>query len=193
LLRINHVFLVPWIVLSLPRAALFQQQLVITPILLAIGLVGMVTRNRLASSSASVILLGLIVWGKVAVDLFSLPETDSALLLLQFMIVILLMEASNATISFDRAYRQVREKRDDISEQYRTELIVWARGNLKNIGALITVATGLSLILLVLGDLVSISTDQIALSGILVLVAVVALLVLLVYGREPEQGDFTKI
>jgi hypothetical protein len=131
----------------------------------------------------------LIVWGKVAIDLFSLPETDSALLLLQFMIVILLMEASNATISFDEAYRQVRGKRDDISERYKSELMVWVREHLKNIGTLIMLATGLSLILLVVGDQVSISTDQIALSGILVLVAVAALLILLVYGREPEQVE----
>jgi len=44
----------------------------------------------------------------------------------------------------------------------------------------------LSLGLLILGSLVSISFNQIAFSGVLVLAAVVAIFILLTYRREPE-------
>lgn len=149
----------------------------------------MLARSRIGASLVSTILLGLIIWGKVATDLYQLPGIDSALLLLQFMIVILLMEASNATISFERGYRLLGAKTDEISENCRRELIVWMREHLKNLATLVTVATGLSLGLLVLGDLISVSINQIAFSGVLVLLAVVVLLVLVVYGREPEPRD----
>jgi len=105
------------------------------------------------------------------------------------MLVIFLMEASDTTISFDRASLPLKGKNDDISTSYRLELILWARNQLLSIGRLIAAAFGLSLSLLVMGDLVSISVNQIAFSGILVMVAVVALLILVTYGREPEDRD----
>jgi hypothetical protein len=189
LMKVNHVFLVPWIILGLPPGVLFQQQILIVAILIFLGLGGMLTRNRAAASFASACLLGLIVWGKIAGDLYRLPSLDSGLLLLEFMIVIFLMEASNTAILFDRTFRRLRAKNDDISAEHREGLTIWAGGQFLNLGKLIAAASSLSLGLLVVGDLVSVSFNQIAFSGILVLAAVVALLVLLTYGREPEERD----
>jgi len=189
MVKVNHVFLVPWIILSLPQAVFFQQQLPIGATLSVLGLAGMVTKNRTAAGLTSASLLGLIVWEKVSSDLYHLSGLDSALLLFDFMLVIFLMEASDTTISFDRASLPLKGKNDDISTSYRLELILWARNQLLSIGRLIAAAFGLSLSLLVMGDLVSISVNQIAFSGILVMVAVVALLILVTYGREPEDRD----
>ncbi len=146
----------------------------------------MLTRNRTAAILTSASLLGLVIWGKVASDLYRLPGIDSALLLLEFMLVVFLMEASNTTISFDHIYRQLQSKNDNVSTEYRGGLIIWARDQFLNLGRLIAAAFGLSLGLLVVGDLVSISVNHVAFSGILVLVAVAVLLVLLTHGREPE-------
>jgi hypothetical protein len=186
-MKINHVFLVPLIILSLPPAALFQEQIPIVSILAVLGLAGMLTLKSTATSMTSWSLLGLIIWGKVAADLYNLPSLDTALLLFEFMLVILLMEASNATMSFEKSYRRLEAKNDEISAQSRLLLVEWVRSQLLSLGELIGTAFGLSLGLLVAGDLVSVSFGQIAVSGILVLVAVIALLIILTYGREPEE------
>jgi hypothetical protein len=62
----------------------------------------------------------------------------------------------------------------------------WERVQLFNLGKLTLASFGLSLGLLTLGGLASVSINQIAFSGVLVLVAVVAIFVLLTYRREPE-------
>jgi hypothetical protein len=180
---------VPWIVFSIPSAAFFQQQLLAVAVIAVLGVVGMLTRNKTAASLASTILLGLIVWGKVASDLYHLSGMDSALLLLEFMVVILLMEASNAVISFDWAYGSIREKPDELSVEARQRLISWVQEQFLGLGRLIGAAFGLSLGLLVVGDLLSVSFKEIAISGALVVVAVVVLVILLIYGREPEDRE----
>jgi hypothetical protein len=187
-LKINHVLLVPWIVLSLPSAALFQLQLFIIPVLAIAGLAGMLTGNPTVASSASSSLLALIIWGKIAGDLYGLAGLDSALLLLQFMLVILLMEASKTVLTLDNTYRRLQGGNDDLSVRARVRATEWARAQLLSLGKLITAAFGLSLGLLVVGDLVSVSVNQLAFSAILVLAAVMALLILLTYRREPEES-----
>jgi len=147
----------------------------------------MFTGNQSASLFVSASLLGIIVWGKVASDLYNLPGLDSGLLLLEFMAVILLMEFSSTAILFHKTYVQIQDRNDEISAEYRRSLIGWARVKLLSLTRLIGIAFGLSLGLLVVGDLVSVSVNQIAFSGILVMVAVVALLILLTYGREPDE------
>ena len=187
-LKFNHALIVPWIILSLPAAALFHQQLLLIAIIAGAGLAGMFTRTTALASSASASLLGLIIWGKVASDLYGLASPDSALLLLQFMVVILLMEASTTELTFDATRQRLRGQNDETSIEARARVIEWARGQLISIGKLTTVAFLMSLGLLVLGSLLSVSINQIAFSGILVLAAVVALLILLTYRREPEEG-----
>ncbi len=187
LLKVNHVFLVPLIILGLPSVVLFQQGLLIIPILVVVGLAGMLTRNSVAASMTSVSLLGLIVWGRIASDLWGLTGIDTALLLLEFMLVILLMEASSAVISFDTINKRLEGKNDNASVESRARLTEWLGAQLASLGKLIATAFALSLGLLVIGDLVSVSVNQFAFSGALVLLAVVALLILLTYRREPED------
>ncbi len=187
IIRINYAFLVPFVIFTLPEAALFQEEAIIALILILLGSAGTFTGNKFATFFASTSLLGIIVWGKVASDLYHLPGLDSALLLLEFMLVILLMELSNTAISFHKTYAQIQDRNDEISAEYRRGLIEWARIKFSNLATLIGLAFVLSLGLLVVGDLVSISVNQIAFSGILVMIAVVALLILLIHGREPEE------
>jgi hypothetical protein len=187
LLRINYVFLAPWIVLSLPPASLGQQSTLVTAIVAIVGLGGMLLRSRTTVSLASVSLLLLIVWGKVARDLYGLPGPDSALLLLQFMLVIFLMEASTTTLTFDYTIKQIEGKDDDLSALARMRVTKWRRVQLLNLGKLTVASFGLTLGLLILGSLVSVSVNQIAFSGILVLAAFVAIFILLTYRREPEE------
>ena len=187
LLRINYVFVAPWIVLSLPPASLGQQSTLVTAIVAIVGLGGMLLRSRTTVSLASVSLLLLIVWGKVARDLYGLPGPDSALLLLQFMLVIFLMEASTTTLTFDYVIKQMEGKYDDLSALARMRVTNWERVQLLNLGKLTVASFGLTLGLLILGSLVSVSVNQIAFSGILVLAAFVAIFILLTYRREPEE------
>jgi len=187
LLRINYVFLAPWIVLSLPPSALGQQSILVTAAVAIVGLAGMSLGNRAAIYAASGSLLLLIVWGKVAGDLYGFPGPDSAVLLLQFMLVIFLMEASITVLTLDSAIKPLEGKNDDLSESARMRAMRWERVQFFNLGKLTAASFVLSLGLLILGSLVSVSFNEIAFSGVLVLAAVVAIFVLLTYRREPEE------
>jgi hypothetical protein len=186
-LKINYAFLAPWIVLSLPQTAVLQEPLIVTAAVTIAGLAGMLSGKQALALLTSASLLGLIVWGKVDGDIHGLAGPDSALLLLQFMVVILLMEASTTALTFDSTYKRLRDENDYISVEAQARLIRWARAQLLNLGKLTAAAFGLSLALIVVGDVVSVSVNQIAVSGILVLVAVVVLLILITYRREPEE------
>lgn len=186
-LKANYLILVPLVVLSLPPGSLFQLQILVASFLSLLGLGGMIVRNRTAISFVSVSLLGLIVWGKLASDLYRLTNIDSALLLLEFLTVIFLMEASNTAITFDLVYDKLPNTSDEISLESRNHLVAWAKNQLLGLARTIIGAFVLSLGLVVIGDLFAVSVNQLAVSGTLVLVAVVALLVLLTYGREPDE------
>lgn len=186
LLRINYVFVTPWITLSLPPIALGQQAILVTAVVAIVGLAGMLLGNRTVVLAVFGSLLSLIVWGKVVNDIYELPGPDSALFLLQFLLVIFLMEASSVVLSFDSIIKQLEGKNDDLSSLARMRMSKWERVQLFNLGKLTLASFGLSLGLLTLGGLASVSINQIAFSGVLVLVAVVAIFVLLTYRREPE-------
>jgi hypothetical protein len=132
-------------------------------------------------------MLLLIIWGKVASDIYGLPGPDSALLLFQFMLVIFLMEASTTALTFDSTIKRLEGKDDDLSAMARMRVTKWERVQLLSLGKLTTASFGLALVLLVLGSLLSVSVNQIAFSGILVLAAVSAVLILLTYRREPKE------
>src|SRR5207247_5016068 len=80
-----------------------------------------------------------------------------------------------------------------LSESARMRAMRWERVQLFNLGKLTAASFVLSLGLLILGSLVSISFNQIAFSGVLVLAAVVAIFVLLTYRREPELRRRTAV
>jgi hypothetical protein len=152
-----------------------------------VGSAGMILGNRTTISIASGSMLLLIVWGKVAGDIYVLPGPDSALLLLQFLTVIFLMEASNAVLTVDSTIKELEGRNDDLSGLARMQAMKWETVQLFSLGKLTLASFGLSLGLLVLGSFVGVSVNQIAFSGILVLAAVLAIFVLLTYRREPEQ------
>lgn len=187
LLKINYILIAPWIVLSLPTTALFQQSILIMAVVVIVGTAGILLGNRNAIMAASVSLLVLIMWGKIADDLYNLPAPDSALLLSEFMLVIFLMEASTTTLTFDNTMKQLEGKDDELSAVARTRVVEWVQTQLFNMGKLMLAAFGLSLGLLVLGSLLSVSVNQIAFSGALVLAAVVAIFILLTFRREPSE------
>lgn len=137
-------------------------------------------------------MLLLIIWGKIADDIYGLTEPDSALLLLQFMIVIFFLEASTTALTFDSTIKRLEGKDDETSASARLRVMEWARIQLFNLVKLTTAAFVLSLGLLVFGSIVSVSVNQIAFSGILVLASVVAIFILLTYGREPEEPSRSK-
>jgi hypothetical protein len=147
----------------------------------------MLLGNRTAISTASGGMMLLIVWGKIAGDIYGLPGPDSALLLLQFMTVIFLMEASNAILTVDSNMKELEGRNDELSELVRMQAMKWEKVQLISLGKLTLASFGLSLSLLVLGSFLEVSINQIAFSGILVIAAVVAIFVLLTYRREPEQ------
>jgi hypothetical protein len=147
----------------------------------------MLLKSRPTVWLASASLLLLLIWGKVARDLYGLPGPDSALLLLQFMLVIFLMEASTTTLTFDYTIKQLEGKDDDLSAMARMRVREWERVQILNLGKLTIASFGLTLGLLILGSLVSVSVNQIAFSGILVLAAFVAIFILLTYRREPQE------
>ncbi len=148
---------------------------------------GMLLKSRPTVWLASASLLLLLIWGKVARDLYGLPGPDSALLLLQFMFVIFLMEASTTTLTFDYTIKQLKGKDDDLSALARMRVTKWERVQLLNLGKLTIASFGLTLGLLILGSLVSVSVNQIAFSGILVLAAFVSIFILLTYRRDPQE------
>jgi hypothetical protein len=187
LLKTNYIFLAPWIVLSLPPSALGQQSILVMAVVAIVGLAGTWLGNRTAVFLASASLLLLIVWGKIASDIYGLPGPDSALLLFQFMLVIFLMEASTTALTFDSAIKELKGRNDEISASARIRVMGWARVQLISLGKLTIAAFGLSLGLLIFGSLVSVSVNQLAFSGVLVLAAVVAIFILLTYRREPEE------
>jgi hypothetical protein len=186
LLRINYLFLVPWIILSIPQAVIYGQSILLTASITILGVAGMALRSRTATSLASVSLLFAMIWAKIAGDLFRLPAPDTALLLLQFMLVILLMEASNTALTFVTSMRQTRRMSDEFSSTIGARVTRWARSQLIGLGKLTLGAFTLSLGLVVFGSIVSVSVNQLAFTGILVLASVIAILFLLTHKREPE-------
>jgi hypothetical protein len=166
---------------------LFEQQLLVLASLIIVGLAGMLLRIQTAASLTSAGLMALIIWGKVASDIFGLPAEDSAVLLLQFVLVIFLMEASNTALRFEATWMRLKGKDDDLSIVARSRLLSWASTQLMSLARLTAGVFALSLGLLLVGGLFNVSFNQLAISGFLVLVAVVSILILLTYKREPEE------
>ncbi len=165
--------------------ALFEQPTFFAILIAGIGLVGMLLRRRRVAIATSLSLLALLIWEKVAGDLFRLPAPDTAVFILQFMGVLFFMEASNVVLTFDRTNELLSLKRDDISNAARRTVLEWTLGQLVELGKLTLSAVGLSLGLLILGSLVSLSLNQLAFTAILALGSVVAILFLLTNRREP--------
>ena len=90
-----------------------------TAAITALGMTGMAKRSGTTASLASVSMLLLMIWAKIASDLFGLPAPDTGVLLLQFMLVIFLMEASNTALSFRTTLRLLENMNDVTSTAAR--------------------------------------------------------------------------
>lgn len=151
-----------------------------------IGFSGMLLKRGALAKAASLSLLALVIGGKVGEDLLGAAAPDTAVLLIQFVVVIFLMEASRVVLVFDLENGQLAGKDDDLSMDIFRRLVNWAKGQLVSQARIMLSVLGLSLVLLVVGGLTSVSINQLGFSAGLVLVAVGVLLFLITQRREPE-------
>jgi hypothetical protein len=191
IVRLNYLFLAPWIILAAPSRVFLGLGILIVLVIVVVGLAGTFARRQTLATLASVTLLVLLVAGKVGIDLTIAPNPDTAVLLLQFLAVIFFMEASRVVLSFDAEASELEGRTDDMSRAIRERLGMWVRGQLGRQARLMVGALGLSLVLLVLGGFASISVNQLAVSAILVLLVVGALVFLITQRREPETRQVT--
>jgi len=185
-LKLHYLFLAPWIVLAVPSQVFLGFGVLIVLVVGFLGLYGMFAKKQAFTILASVMLLVVLVAGKIATDLTRASSPDTSVLLLQLVAVIFFMEASRVVLSFDREMGELAGRMDDMSRAVRGRLVMWLTGLLTRQARLMTGALGLSLVLLVLGGFAGISISQPALSAILVLLVVGALLFLITQRREPE-------
>ncbi len=186
LVRLHYAFLSPLVVLAVPPAALFQASALIVLVVAAVGLTGTISGRGYLASFASVSLLALLVWGKASETVLKIGSQDTAVLLIEFVLILFFMEASSAVIVFNKAYRGLRGKEDEISQKQRGWLVDWLRGLLSRQGKISLASAGLSIVLLPLAGFTSIRNTQLAFTATMLFIAVVVLLFLLTHRREPE-------
>lgn len=179
--------MVPWIVLTVPSQVFLGYGGLLALSIITVGVSGNLARMKGMSTVASISLLSLLILAKVRTDLIGLPAPDTAVLLLQFVMVIFFMEASLVIISFNRIAGQLSSKTDDSSLAIRQRLEMWVKGQVARQAQLVVGALGLSLFLIVLGGLTSVSLSQLLFSGSLVLVVIGILLFLITQRRESES------
>lgn len=185
--KLQYLFLSPLILLAVPSDVLFGLQVPAVVIVFCVGSLGMLRRNELLARGASLGLLVAMIAGKVGLDIFGGAAPDTAVLLLEFVVVIFFMEAGKVVISFEQANRELAGKHDELSLSLAGRLALWAQGQFASQARIVIGASALSLALLVLGGFSSISINQLAFSAALVLVAVGVLLFLLTNRREPDR------
>lgn len=186
-MRLHYLALAPWIIFTLPALELLGLEAPIVLVIAGIGLLGMLGKNKILASGASLSLFGLIIGGKIGGDLIGFAAPDTAIVLVQFVAVIFFMEASRVVLSFDAESRELEGKHDPLSLALKTRLVNWAQGQLASQARIMAVALGLSLLLLVLGGFASVSINQLGFSAGLVLVVVGVLLFLVTNRREPKR------
>jgi hypothetical protein len=180
---------VPWIVLSVPFQVFLGFGILIVLLIVAVGEVGMFAKTRRLTTAASLALLVVLLAGKVGIDLAHASAPDTAVLLVQFVLVIFLFEASRVVLSFDKESSELSSRTDEESRDVLNRLEKWVSGQLAWLARFSIGALGLSLVLLVLGGLTSFSIDQVAFSAVLVLLVVGALVFLITQRREPETRE----
>ena len=186
IVKLHYLFLAPWIVLVVPSQVFLGLGILIVLIVGFLGLYGMSAKKQAFTILASVMLLVSLVAGKAGTDLTRASSPDTAVLLLQLVAILFFMEASRVVLSFDKEMGELAGRTDDMSQVVRCRLAMWVTGQLSRQARLMIGALGLSLVLLVLGGFTSVSINQPALSAILVLLVVGALLFVITQRREPE-------
>jgi len=187
IVRLHYLFLVPLILLITPSRAILGMNLPIIGVLTISGLAGNLAGKRSISLLTSISLLFILVWGKVAQDLLRTGAPDTAALLIEFGMTIFLMEANLVVLTFYKTNDDLKREDDELSLVLHEGLINWLRNQLSLQGLIAVGSLGLSLVLLPIAGFTSISTAELPLTGGLLLAAVIALLFLVTYRREPER------
>lgn len=167
--------------------AVAQQQLLLNVLLVSLGLSGTFLRKQALLSITYAVLVLLLIWGKTVGDLLAVPGPDTALFLLQFIVILFLYEVSGATILFEQNNNMVKDRYDELSSNVRDQFTRWYSSQVRFLGKMIVSALALSLGLVVLGGFVSVAFNQLAFAAILVVASVIVLLFLLTHRREPRR------
>lgn len=187
LVRFHYLFLSPLIVSGVPSEALLNQNLFILVLVILAGVAGTIFQRRRLVLLASASLLSLLVWGKIAADLLKATPPDTAVFLVQFGMILFLMEASFGVMTFARLRAELEEKEDELSRDLMGRLMLWMRNQLSRQSKIAVGSIGLSVLLLPLAGFTSISSGQLPLTATLLLLAIVAFLFLVTHRREPEE------
>ncbi len=182
----HYLYLSPLIVFAVPPEALLGQPGPVALVVALTGSTGMLLHQRKLALLGSMTLLGLLIWGKVAADLLKSSPQDTAVLLAEFIAILFFMEACMVILTFDSTRKGLEERDDEISRAQQARLLKWATGQVSRQGKLALATILLSVTLLPLAGATSISSNQLAVSGSLALVAITMLLFLVTYRREPE-------
>ena len=173
-------------VLTVPSPALLGQNIPVAVVVGIIGLAGMLFGRRSLAAIASFSLLLLLFLGKTVTDILKLGSPDTAVLVTMFTVVLALFEASSIVLTFTEDNSKLKAREDELSQGLKTRLDAWLRNQISNQARFAVVALGLSIGLLPIAGFTSVSTNQIAFSATLALMAVIVLLFLTVHRREPE-------
>lgn len=153
-----------------------------------VGLAGMLFWKRFLAMTASLTLLGMLIWGKAAGSILKLDTPDTAVLLTEFALIILLAEESLVVLTFHREHSNLKSRRDEYSQLLTQRLQGWLANQLSNQAKLALAGLGLSIGLVPIAGLTTISSDQLVFSATLALLAVVVLMFLVTHRREPESN-----
>ncbi len=186
LVRLHYLYLSPLIAFAVPPTALLGESGSVALVVGLTGSAGMLLHQRRLAQLASMSLLGLLIWGKAATDILKSSPPDSAVLLAEFIAILFFMEASTVILTFDRVREGFKARNDEISKAQQAHLVKWVNSQVFRQGKLALATILLSVTLLTLAGATSISSNQLAFSGSLVLVAIIMLLFLVTYRREPE-------
>jgi hypothetical protein len=185
--KFHYLFLAPLVLFSTPPQGLLGLNILVLILVTVSGMAGNLLARKQLSTLASIALLCLLVWGRVADDLFSFKPPDTAIFLVEFGMVLFLMEANLVLLTFETAHRAHRGRSDELSNALEARLWIWLRNQFSRQGKIALGSLGISLALLPLAGFTSISSEQLPLTGALLLIAVIALLFLVTYRREPER------
>lgn len=151
------------------------------------GIAATFLKKKTLLAAAYALLIILLIFGKTSTDLLRLPGPDTAIFLLQFVIVLFMYEISRAALVFESGYQKVRDRNDEFSTTAKYQILAWYSGQVQALGKMSLAAFAVSLGLVVLGAAISVGFNQLAFAGILVIGSVIALLFLLTNRRESDS------
>lgn len=183
------MFLSPLVVLAVPGPLLFGQNLLVLLVVAAVGLAGMMLDKQALATAASLCLLGLLILGKAAGSILKASPPDTAVLVVEFTLVVFLLEASLVVSTFNQEFSRLKTKGDELSSTLRTYLHGWLRGQLTGQAKLGLATLAISIGLLPVAGFTSIPSNQVIISSTLALLAIVVLVFLVTHRREPAGEE----